>query len=670
MTADQARRRIDELRSLIREYDAAYYGRGESPVSDFAYDALYRELADLETAFPGFASDDSPTRRVGNDLTKNFPKVRHAAPMMSIDNTYSEDEVRQWVERLAKLLPGRELECIGELKMDGVAVSLLYENGRLARAVTRGDGVTGDDVTANVRTIRSVPLSVAPGETFEVRGEIYLTFAAFQKLNDRLAEEGEKPMQNPRNTTAGTLKLQDSAEVSRRALSFAAYYLLGAASLPTHAENLAALERSGFPTVRHSAVMRTAGEITAFCDQWRDGRHALAFPVDGIVVKVNRVDQQRELGATAKSPRWVIAYKYQPATAVTRIAAIDAQVGRTGVVTPVARLDPVPLAGTTIRNATLHNYDEIERLDARENDRVEIEKSGEIIPKILRVLTESRPAGSVRFAPPAACPSCGSRLERIGGEVALRCINSSSCPAQILAALTHFVSREAMNIDGVGPALIRQLLDAGMVRTAADLFRLDARRLAALERMGDTSAANTVAAIAGAKSRPLDRLINGLGIRLIGAQASKDLARVYADIADLYDRPAERIIDDLHEAGLKIGPNMAASLRAWFGRPENRAVVEELRALGVNLSGGGAARAPGSLAGRTFVFTGALTRFSRDEAQRMVEILGGRASGSVSKKTSYIVAGEAAGSKLDKARALGVTVLSEEQFLTLVSAGA
>lgn len=651
---------INALRQKLRHYDAAYYGRGESLVSDKEYDDCYRELLELEKAHPEFDSPDSPTKRVGNDLTKEFPKVRHTTRMMSIDNTYSAYEVREWVERCEKALPNERLSFIGELKIDGVAVALVYDKGRLVRAVTRGDGEVGDEVTANIRTVRGIPLVVDYAGPFEVRGEVYMTFANFRRLNDAMIENGSKPMQNPRNTTSGTLKLLEPREVARRNLSFAAHFLISGEHRKTHHDNLAFMRDFGLPVVIHSNTLTSADAVIAFCNEWEGKRHGLDFPVDGIVVKVDAMEQQIALGSTAKSPRWVIAYKYQPEAAVTQVEAIDAQVGRTGVVTPVARLVPVRLAGTTIKNATLHNYDEVQRLGVREGDFVEIEKGGEIIPKVVKVEKEKRPVSAKPFSPPSCCPSCGSRLSRLEGEVALRCLYNS-CPAQILASLEHFVSRACMDIQGMGPALIEQLVKTGFVKTVADLYSLSSDSLADLDRMGDKSASNAVTAIAGSKSNTLDRLIHGLGIRMIGAQAAKLLAQNVDDLAGLYTMPVEEI-----ERIEGFGPNMAKSVRSWFDRPENRALVERLKESGVNMKGLPKNSAAGSLFGKTFVLTGSLEKHTREQASAEIERRGGKVSSSVSKKTDFVVAGAEAGSKLGKAEKLGVTVIDEVAFTKML----
>lgn len=652
--------RIEELRNLIRNYDSAYYGRGESLISDLEYDSLYHELVKLENANPHLISIDSPTQRVGSDLTKEFPKVAHNIPMMSIDNTYSEEELREWVERIERSLPNEKLSFVGELKVDGLAVSLIYENKKLIRGVTRGNGTIGDEVTANVRTIRGIPLSVDYEFPFEVRGEIYMTFQAFSTLNESIIESGHKPMQNPRNTTAGTLKLQDSKEVAKRNLSFAAYSLISDTYKVSHHSNLEFLSEKGFPSVIHSQKLHSVEQLIDFCNQWENKRHQLPFPVDGVVIKVDSFLYQQNLGTTAKSPRWVIAYKYQPEKAITQVEKIDENVGRTGVVTPIARLTPVFLAGTTIRNATLHNYDEINRLGLQTLDFVEIEKGGEIIPKVVKVLPEKRPIDSKPFSPPTHCPSCGSVLGRLEGEVALRCFNSS-CPAQAQAALEHFVSRTAMDIRHAGPALIRNLLDHGLVHTVADLYSLTPEKLISLARMGDKSAHNVCDSIEKSKHNSLDKLIHGLGIRMIGAQSAKILAGKVNDISDLYNMS----IDELTHIET-IGPTMAQSIRFYFDQEENQRLIEQLQTSGVNTRGIEKLFTSGPLAGKTFVLTGTLSHFTREEATEKIESLGGKVSSSVSKKTDYVVAGEEAGSKLEKAEKLGIVIIDEKVFIELL----
>jgi len=656
------KQRIDDLRDKINEYNAAYYGRSVSLISDVEYDTLLKELADLEKLYPEFDSPDSPTHRVGSDLTKAFVKVRHGVPMMSIDNTYSSDEVSEWIGRVEKALArdGEEIKFLGELKVDGAACSLVYEGGRFVRAATRGDGVVGDDVTANVRTIKSIPMVIPYTEPMEVRGEVFMTFSDFSALNDGLVEAGQRPMQNPRNTVSGTLKLLDPAETARRKLSFAAYFLLSgdpdrAVSLYDNAKFLAGL---GFPVVEHSDLLSGVGEIMSFCGDWEAKRHTLPFPVDGVVIKVDSFERQGRLGSTAKSPRWVIAYKYAPERASTVVDGVDWSVGRTGVVTPVARLRPVFLGGTTVRNASLHNYDEIKRLGLRVGDTVEVEKSGEIIPKVIRVCVDERFAGSEPYEPPPECPSCGSLLAKLGDEVALRCLNRS-CGAQQSASIEHFVSRAAMDVRGMGPAVVKQLLDSALIKDAADLYELTAEKLLTLERFAEKSASNIVEALEKSKARSLDRLIYGLGIRMVGATSARDLAAVVDDISEFY-RMEVGELEQIEGIGLLT----AQSIRLFFDRPENVDMVERLRAAGLNMKGskGRAGASSGSFAGKTFVLTGTLERHTREQASEIILRGGGKVSSSVSSKTDYVLAGSEPGSKLDKALSLGVRVINEEEF--------
>ncbi len=660
MTTMMPQKKIEALRDRIRHYDTLYYGQGISEISDSEYDALYHELKRLEQEYPQFHSSDSPTQRIGNDLTREFPKIAHSVPMMSIENTYDESELRGWIERLRKSVPHASLSFVGEVKVDGVAVTLTYAQGRLVRAVTRGNGLVGDEVTPNVRTIHSVPLIVDYREPFEIRGEIFMTFAAFSRLNERLIENGETAMQNPRNTTAGTLKLQDAKEVAARGLSFVAHFLLSGRHTDRHSENLSFCASIGFPVVEHSPPITNPDRVVGYCEAWRHKRFTLPYPVDGIVFKVDSLGLQKTLGATAKAPRWVIAFKYQPERAITEVEHIDAQVGRTGVITPTARLRPVLLAGTTIRNATLHNYDEIGRLGLRIGDAVEIEKGGEIIPKVIRVIPERRHHASKPFVPPSSCPSCGSPLGKIEGEVSLRCFNSL-CPAQQLRLLQHFVSRSAMDIRNVGPALLEQLLEKKIVRSIPDIYSLTKEQLSDLERMGEKSALRVMRSIEASKKNGLDRLIHGLGIRMIGTQAAKVLAGKVHDISELYSMSAEKL-----EKIETIGPSMAQSVRIYFDREENRRLVERLRGYGLNLSGTPVTAISGMLSGKTFVLTGTLPGFTREEAQREIEERGGRVTSSVSAKTDFVVAGSDPGSKYEKAEKFGVPIIDEQQFVRLL----
>jgi len=653
-------REIEGLRNQIRGYDAAYYGRGESLISDREYDELYARLKSLEEQFPELLTPDSPTNRIASELSAGFLKVKHDIPMMSIENTYDEADCTEWIARVRRLLPEEKIGFIGEIKVDGVAAALRYDRGSLAVGITRGDGMVGDDVTANFRAIRSIPLSVDYIGPFEVRGEVYMTFTSFQRLNETIVESGQTAMQNPRNTTAGTIKLLDPKIVAGRQLSFAAHYLLSPAHKKSHAENLGFLKGLGFPTVVHSPVLFTSEDVLSFCRLWGDKRHELAFPADGVVIKVDGIAHQERLGATAKAPRWVIAYKYRPESALTKVLAIDAQVGRTGVVTPVARMEPVLLAGTTIRSATLHNYDEVHRLDIRIGDVVEIEKGGEIIPKVVKVLTDKRAPSSLPLSNPDACPSCGSKLGKLKEEVALRCFNAS-CPAQMRGALTHFVSRTAMNIEGVGPALIEQLITTGVVASAADLYTLSFEQLIGLERMGEKSAKNILTAIEASKKNGLDKLLNAIGIRMVGAQTARVLAQEISDVRELFTKPAAEL-----ETIDSVGPLVAESIRMYFDREENRELIRRLCDCGLNCAGMPKPKAVGAVAHKTFVLTGGLSRFTREEAREAIEIRGGAVSSSVGKKTDFVVAGENPGSKIDKARTLGIAIINEDRFIELL----
>jgi DNA ligase (NAD+) len=652
--------KIFELREKINKYDAAYYGRGESLISDKEYDELYAQLVTLEKQHPELITPDSPTQRIASDLTEEFPKVKHSIPMMSIENTYNEEDISDWLDRINKIISNEKICFVGELKIDGVASSLIYKKGILVAGITRGDGITGDDVTANIKTIRSIPLSVPLKEDFEVRGEVYMTYENFRKLNENLIENGQKPMQNPRNTAAGTLKLLDPKEVAIRKLSFASYFLISEKHNKSHYENLQFLNSVGFPAVIHSQRLYSKKEILEFIEEWKTKRHDLNFPVDGVVIKVDSIKQQQELGTTAKSPRWVIAFKYQPETAITKVIAIEESVGRTGVVTPVAKLEPVLLAGTIIKNATLHNYDEIKRLDVRIGDYVTIEKGGEIIPKITSVLKEKRDSNIKPYKEPANCPSCGSQLVRLRDEVALRCVNNS-CPAQIFASLNHFVSRQAMNIEGLGPAILSKLLEKGLIKNIADLYTLKPQQISQLEGMGEKSAANLMESIEQSKKNSLDKLIHGIGIRMVGAQTAKILAQEIKDISELYDMKLEKL-----EELPNIGPLVAQSIRMFFDRKENRELIERLRGYGVNCKGTQKPKGGTNFSGKTFVLTGSLEKYTRNEAKEIIEAQGGNVTESVSKKTDYVIAGKDPGSKLDKAKKLGIKILSEQDFLKML----
>ncbi len=667
--AAQARRQIEALRVRLRKHDRLYYQDAAPTISDRDYDRLYRQLKDLEAAYPALVTPDSPTQRVGGAPTKKFPSARHDPPMMSLENTYSEAEVREWEARCRKALPHDAFEYVVELKVDGVALSLTYEKGVLVRAATRGDGETGDEITANVRTIRTVPLRLEPADgpvpaLLEVRGEVYLTRDAFAAINEEQEAAGEEPFALARTTAAGTLKLQDPAQVAKRRLDIFVHTFATARgrTFATHVEALDALEAMGLKVNPHRIVAKSVDEVLAHFAAWDGKRDRLPYEIDGMVVKVNRLDQQRKLGATAKSPRWAIAFKYPTRQAVTRLKAITVQVGRTGTLTPVAELEPVVVGGSTIARATLHNAEELKRKDIRIGDLVTIEKGGEVIPKVVGPVLAKRTGREKAFRMPATCPACGEDVVRTEGEVAVRCENPA-CPAQVKLRIGHFTRREAMEIEHVGESLVDQLVEKGLVRDCADLYALTRQQLEGLDRMAEKSAENVVAAIAASRKRPLAALIYALGIRHVGARVAEILAARYRSLDDLAAASADELTG-IHE----VGGIVAASIHQFFRQPRARDIVRKLRKAGVNMERT-REEAPVSdaLTGKTFVFTGELEEFSRTQAEGLVRKLGGNASGSVSKLTSFVVAGPGAGEKLAKAKKLGVAVLDEAGFRKLVA---
>ena len=660
-----AKQRIEELRGEIERHNRLYYIDARPEVTDREYDRLLQTLEELEQQFPEFASASSPTQRVGGAPLENFENVRHAMPMMSLSNTYSKEELAEFDRRIRKLIPGENFEYILEPKIDGVAISLRYENGELVRAVTRGDGATGDDVTANVRTIKSIPLRLSdmmPPPVLEVRGEIYMDTAGFAQLNERRQDAGLEPFANPRNACAGSLKLLDPREVAARPLD-AVFYAVGqldGIDFDTHEQMLLSLRNFGL-RISPSYWLHTDIEgVLDRLDELESMRHEFPFEMDGGVIKVNQRRLYDDLGYTAKSPRWAVAYKYEPEQAETLLHAVSIQVGRTGVLTPVAELEPVSLAGTTVKRATLHNEDEIRRKDIKVGDRVIIEKAGEIIPAVVRVVTEKRTGTETEFRMPTACPVCGSEVEKRAGEVALRCINLQ-CPAQVKNWITHYASRGAMDISGLGESLVEQLVDGGLVKNPAELYALNKADLLGLERMGDKSAENLIKAIEASKERPFEKVLFGLGIRHVGKGAATILANEFKNIDALMTADIQGL-ETIHD----IGPIVGKSVVEYFQALETREIIQQLRAAGVNFeqadSGGSS-----ELEGLTFVLTGSLDTMTRDEAGDKIKARGGKVSSSVSKNTSYLVAGTSAGSKLTKAEKLGVTVLNEEQFIALLS---
>jgi DNA ligase (NAD+) len=669
MKRPEAARRIETLRGEIRRHERLYYVLNAPEIPDEAYDRLERELRDLEAAFPELVTPDSPTQRVGERPSLEFPSFLHRVPMLSLDNTYSADELREFQARVFRLVGERPLVYTTELKIDGLSMALHYESGRLVRGVTRGDGVRGDDVTPNVRAIRAVPLRLGGErvpERLEVRGEVFLPRSRFEAMNREREARGEESFVNPRNAAAGTMKTLDARVVAERGLDICLYAIaepvpVGVGGQWEALERMRAWGLKTNPTSRRCSGLE---EVLAFCAEWQEKRDSLEYDIDGVVVKVDDFALQAELGFTAKFPRWAIAYKYPARQAETAVRAIDVQVGRTGKLTPVATLDPVFLAGSTVGRATLHNEEEVARKDVRVGDSVLIEKGGDVIPKVVEVVLAKRPAGTVRWAAPAACPVCGADAVKPEGEVDRRCTNAS-CPAQIEEGLKHFARREAMDIEGLGDALVHQLVEKGLVRDIADLYHLKERReeLIGLERMAEKSADNLLAAIDASRSRELRRLLFGLGIRFVGERAAQLLARHFRSLEALAAASLEEI-DAIYE----IGPAVAESLRAWFAQDANRLLIERLATAGVRLEDAEPAGGSTAFQGMQFVLTGGLERMSRDEAKAAIEARGGRVTSSVSKKTSVVVVGRDPGSKYDKARELGVRCVQEEEFRGMLEA--
>ena len=663
----EARERIEELKRLLWHHRRLYYVDNDPEISDAEYDALERELRELEERHPELIAADSPTQRVGAAPLEELLTLRHTVPMLSLDNTYSMDEVQEWEDRLRRVLgPTAEAEpaysC--ELKIDGVSLSLIYEDGALRRAVSRGDGFQGEEVTGAARTIRSV-LTRLPRRVpyVEVRGEVFFPLAGFRELNRQREEAGEPPFANPRNAAAGTLRLLDPRLTARRPLDLFVWQLadLRGADLPvSHWESLQLAKQLGFKVNPLARRVRGMHGVEAYCREMQERRDALDYEVDGCVIKLDDLNQQRVAGQTARAPRWAVAYKFPARQATTVVQEIRIQVGRTGALTPVAILEPVALAGTTISRCTLHNEEELRRKDVRIGDRVLLERGGDVIPKIVKVVLEARPAEAQPFVWPRVCPVCGSGLLKEEEEAISRCTNLS-CPARLRESLLHFASRRAMDIEGLGEALVDQLLAKGMIRNVASLYRLGQAELADLERMADKSAANLLAQIERSKSRDLSRVLFALGIRFVGEKTAELLADAFPGI----DQITTASEDDLQRVS-EVGPRVASAIRQFFDQARNREVIQELRQAGVAMEHRPLVRLGGPLAGKTFVVTGTLPTLSRDEAASLIVAHGGKVTSSVSRKTSYLLAGEAAGSKLQKARDLGIPVLDEEALLKLV----
>lgn len=663
MTKIEARKAIDDLKAAIKRHDRLYYVMAMPEISDREYDELYRELKDLEYRFPDLVTPDSPTQRVGGEPIEGFSSVKHIAPMMSLDNTYSADEMREFDERVRKNLKGESPEYTVELKFDGVSISLLYEKGVWKTGATRGDGIQGDDVTNNLKTIRSIPFDFNDEcgkvpKLVEIRGEVYLTKKAFVAINTEKENNGEELFANPRNAAAGSLKLLDPKVVAARHLDLYVWgigYCEGM-DFKTHVEVFEYLKKAGFKVNPHYKICKNIEEVIGYCNSWEEKRYKLDFEIDGMVLKINDLAQREKLGATSKSPRWAIAYKFQAERALTEVKDIIVQVGRTGTITPVAMLKPVHLSGTTVSRATLHNFDEIGRLDVKIGDFVYVEKSGEIIPKVLSVAKEKRTGKEKSFHVPLKCPACGTKLVKLPGEVAVRCENIT-CPAQIKEAILHFASRNAMDIENMGEAIVNQLVDKGLLKDYGDIYHLDFKDVKSLERMADKSASNLMKAIEESKTRELNKLIFALGIRHVGEHAAWVIAGHFGSIAGLEHAKTEELTA-IHE----IGSVMAASIYNFFRNPGNRAVLKKLQDAGVNMKMAKAVEGPKPFQGKTIVVTGALKSFTRASIEDLIRRLGGNPSSSVSKNTDFVVAGEDAGSKADKARTLGVKIIGEEEF--------
>jgi DNA ligase (NAD+) len=651
-------REVEELREELRRHEYLYYVLDQPEISDAEYDALMRRLQDFETAHPDLASPDSPTQRVGGKPREGFVKVRHSSPMLSLDNALNENELREFDRRVRELLGGVNYNYVTELKMDGLSMAAHYSHGAFTQAVTRGDGATGEDVTENARTIRSLPLRVKTKlSAFEARGEIVLNRRAFERLNAERDEKGLPRFANPRNAAAGSLRVLEPQITASRRLDFYTYFLLadGQPAYDSHWESLDALAHMGFKVNPERKRCANIEEVLAFCNHWGERREQLAYEIDGVVVKVDSIAQQRALGFTAKAPRWAIAFKYAARQAVTTVESIEVQVGRTGALTPVAHLKPAEVSGVTVARATLHNEDEIERLGLEIGDDVVIERSGDVIPKVVRV--EKHGATRRKFRMPAHCPICGGKIVREEGEAASRCINVN-CPARLKETILHFASRGVMNIDGMGDALVDQLVDRGLVKSVADLYGLTEERIVELERMGKKSAANVIANIENSKKNPLPRVLSALGIRFVGERTAVFLAEHFGNMDEIAHASAEEL-----QGAEEVGPKVAESIFQFFHEKHNCELIERLREAGLQFTYATRRPKAGPLAGKTLVLTGTLPTLSREEATKMIESAGGKVSGSVSKKTSYVVAGEDAGSKLSKAQELGVEVWDEERLV-------
>jgi len=661
LTREEAKKRISSLREQIIYHEKKYYVDNEPQISDFEFDRLMAELKRLEEAFPELITPDSPTRRVGEKPAEGFPTVEHLRPMLSIDNCYDVEGLKEFDERIRKLLPGEKIDYVTELKIDGLSMSILYRNGRYHQAVTRGDGFRGDDVTAQVKTIRSLPLAIPITNEVEVRGEVYLPFQSFKKINEERERNGETLFANPRNAAAGSIRLLDPREVASRNLDIFLYYIfINGQEMPSQWENLMKLKKLGFKINPSSRLCHSLKEVIDFYHEWTEKRDSLEYDADGVVVKVNSTRQREALGATAKSPRWAISYKFPARQATTRIKEIVIQVGRTGALTPVAVLEPVQISGTTISRCTLHNEEELKRKDIRVGDYVLLERSGDVIPHVVSVMKERRTSKERPFSWPKTCPVCHSTIYKEEGEAISRCINPS-CPSRIRESILHFASRRAMNIEGLGDALVDQLLGEGLIKKIPDLYHLKYEDLVKLERMGPKSATNLLDQIEDSRRRELSRLIFALGIRHVGEKLAQALARKFMDLEKLV-RATEEELMSLED----VGPKVARSIVFFFAQPENRELIKRLKEAGLRFKEKAEKAGPRPLQGLAFVLTGTLSSMTREQAKEKIERLGGTVSSSVSKKTDYLIVGQEPGSKLDKARELGLKTLNEKEFRRLI----
>ena len=669
--------KIEQLRDMLRYHEHRYYVLDDPEVSDAEFDRLMQELKRLEAENPELITPDSPSQRVGGKPREGFIKVEHSSPMLSLDNTYNQEELQSWERRVHELSGRKQVDYVCELKLDGLSMALRYaadprERGksRLALAITRGDGSVGEEVTANVKTIRSVPLAIEAAalkkaglpQEFEVRGEVIMPTKSFERMNEERERHGLAKFANPRNAGAGAVRVLDPNITAQRRLDFYAYSLLkdGRTYFDKHSTSLEILHAAGFKVHRGWRVAADIEQVSKFINEWEPKRESLACEIDGVVVKVNEVRLQRELGYTGKAPRWAIAYKYAARSGTTRIEDILVQVGRTGKLTPVAALKPVFIGGTTVTRATLHNMDEIERLGVKIGDWVVVERGGDVIPKVVRVIDDKEhPRGHKRFHMPEHCPVCGGKVVRVEGEADHRCVNAN-CPAKLRESILHFASRSVMNIEGMGDALVNQLTDRGLVKSVADIYKLSKADLLQLERMGDKSAQNVLDEIDASRKLPLERVIYALGIRFVGERTAEFLAEHFGSL----DALMQASLNQLQEVN-EVGPRVAQSLFDFFQEPKNRELIERLRKAGLTFTGKKKQRGT-KLAGKTFVLTGTLANYSRDEAKKLIEDAGGKVSGTVSKKTDYVVAGTDAGSKLDKARQLKVNVIGEKEMLELI----